>query len=360
MTRPDIEALADSVIGDSAFTEPLELRFSHCRIRIRTNNPTLTAKLTHYFRAFVDEFDDADYMLTALQMEPPDLDLPFEDWPRDPGKTGRKDTVCDIEGGRVLRKVRTGMQFLISPQYKIAFGDCLANDNQVINFVISQYLSWLRNRGWEICHAAGLLTDGKGLGIAACSGGGKSTLMLHLISRGGTFVSNDRLLIREEGGKSCMTGVPKMPRVNPGTLLNNKDLLTILPQDRRVALKDLPVDQLWGLEEKYDVDIDTVFGANRLQLEAPLSAFIVLNWDRKAKRPFALDAIDLSRRDDLLAAIMKPPGAFFLPLQGDAPRTIFDLDKTDYIRRLRQVPVFEATGRADFDAACEAISNLPV
>lgn len=354
-SKPSIESLARDLIAHRLFENPLELRFGSCRIRVRLNEPVLRKKLDRYFRAFIDPAGNPDYELMALHCEPPELDLQFEDWPRDPGKVGRKDTICDIAGGRVLRKIRTGMQFLISPEIRIAFGDCLTNDNQVINFVISQYLSWLRNRDWEICHAAGLVLQGKGLGIAAFSGGGKSTLMLHLMSRGGVYVSNDRLLIRDDYGGPRMAGVPKMPRVNPGTLLNNADLVHMLPPKRQAELNDMLLEELWDLEEKYDVDIESVFGPDRLQLEAPLSAFIVLNWNRNAEESFTLNPVDLSNRDDLLAAIMKTPGPFFLPQEGNAPRTVFDLDKKEYVRRLQAVAVFEATGRANFDTACETI-----
>ena len=355
LTNPTIDDLARKLTAGVDFNTPLELRFGQCRIRVRTNSAPLTEKLTHYFRAYADDSGDPDYELSAVQCVPPDLGLEFSDWPRDPGKVGRKDTIRDIDGGRVLRKVRTDMQFLVSPGTKIAFGDCLTNDNQVINFVISQYLGWLRNRDWEICHAAGIILGEKGIGIAAFSGGGKSTLALHLMSLGATFVSNDRLLIGEIEGAPHMAGVPKMPRVNPGTLLNNPDLIRVLPEDRRTELGDLPRDRLWELEEKYDVDIEAVFGAGRNRLEGPLSAFIVLNWDRYSEAAFAMNRIDLAARNDLLDAIMKPPGAFFIPSEGDAPRTFSDLDRDDYLTRLRAVPVYEATGAADFAAACETI-----
>jgi HprK-related kinase B len=356
VTTKSIESFARSLTADVAFGDPLELRFGQCRIRVRTNNRKLSDRLHHYFRAFVDVTGVPDYEMAAIQMTPPELGLRFEDWPRDAGKVGRKDLICDIAGGRVVHKARTGMQFLVAPGTRIAFGDCLANDNQVINFIISQYMSWLRNRGWEICHAAGIVLGGAGLAISASSGGGKSTLALHLISRGARFVSNDRLLIAD-GGAPRMAGVPKMPRVNPGTLLNNPDLTDVLPDDRRRALAAMSRDELWGLEEKYDVDVEALFGADRMVLEAPLSTFIVLRWSRSATAPFSLARVDLENRQDLLDAIMKPPGPFHLATQGNAPRTISDLDRKDYLSRLRGVTILEATGRVAFDRACDAIMS---
>ena len=88
----------------------------------------------------------------------------FIDWAREPGKTGRKDSYLDLDGGRLVRKVRTGMVFLQSAGERIAAGPCLRYDNQVINFINAQYMNWLQNQGWLICHASGLVTGGRCLG----------------------------------------------------------------------------------------------------------------------------------------------------------------------------------------------------
>jgi HprK-related kinase B len=172
------------------------------------------------------------------------------------------------------------------------------------------------------------------------------------MSRGADYVSNDRLLIAESDDGPRMAGVPKMPRVNPGTLLNNPDLAGILPDDRRGALRALSREELWAIEEKYDVDVEDCFGAGRLLMEAPLSLFVVLNWNRASGAPFSLRRASLADRPDLLDPIMKPPGPFVVTARDDVPRTIFGLDRNAYLTRLRGVTILEATGRVDFDAAC--------
>src|SRR5207237_28767 len=123
---------------------------------------------------------------------------------------------CD---GRVVTKTRTGMQFLLSRNELVAIGPCRQNPNQIVNFIISQYLGRRVDEGWALCHAAGVALQDRGMGIAARAGAGKSTLALHLMSSGLSFMSNDRLLIRKFGPRTELAGVPKMPRVNPGTLL---------------------------------------------------------------------------------------------------------------------------------------------
>lgn len=354
-SAPTLASLAEGVLGDRQVPEEINLLFDDCPVRVTSNSGELAERLRRYFRAFAVPPQQPEFEIAAIEMEPPVLPVDFVDWPRDPGKTGRKDTICDVAGGRALRKVRTGMQFLVGPGIHIAFGPCLRNPNQVINFVISQFMARQRRRGWEICHGAGVTVGGAGIGISAFSGGGKSTLALHLISRGAQFVSNDRLLIRR--GSHCeMAGVPKMPRVNPGTLLNNPDLVSVLPPERRAALADLPKAELWALEEKYDVDIETAFGPGRLALSAPLDLYIVLDWSPQSAAPFCLRPVDLAKRSDLLDAVMKPPGAFVLPGSGGRDvRTFDDLEPADYLSRLEGVRILEATGRADFAAACKAI-----
>ena len=90
-------------------------------------------------------------------------------------------------------------------------------------------------------------------------------------------------------------------------------------------------------------------------MEAPLAAFIVLNWNRTSDKAFSLRPVSLSDRPDLLDPIMKPPGPFVLAEHGTVPRTVFDLDRDTYLSRLRRVTVLEATGCIDFEAACDAV-----
>ena len=115
-----------------------------------------------------------------------------------------------------------------------------------------------------LCHAAGVVVAGNGMAIAGMSGGGKSTLALHLLGTGAAFCSNDRLLVRSAGSGARMTGVAKQPRINPGTALNNPRLESVLSSERRSELARIEESELWDLEEKYDVDV-RVRGLRRLR-----------------------------------------------------------------------------------------------
>ncbi len=355
------EVASNSTLAELAklSVEGLELqdagfRFGDFSVVVSSNSGALLDRLKDYFRANLAPASSQALRIVAVQAEEPDFGLEFQDWKREGGKVGRKEAFADLSDGRVIWKVRTGMQFLVGREVLLGIGNCLANDNQIINFVIAQYLSYLMNQGSVLCHAAGVVADGRGLAIAATSGAGKSTLALRLMSRGLNFVSNDRLLIHA----GHMFGVPKQPRVNPGTLLNNSDLTGVLPERRVRDLKQLDRDALWQLEEKYDVDIERVYGSGRWTLSAPISAFVVLNWRRNDSRAPRFERVDVGRRPDVLELIMKGPGPFYMDSAGNFLSGKEPPRPGPYIEELSQVAVYEVTGGANFDAAGDRCLQL--
>lgn len=319
-------------------------------VRIGSSSVELCAELTRYFGdAAVSPRPSADVDIGVIEMPPPRFPLELRDWPREAGKRGKKERYADASDGRLVVKVRTGMQFLLTPQARVAVGPCSRNLNQVVNFIIAQYLARRLGEGWLSCHASAVALGAEGLAIAAQAGSGKSTLALHLMSTGLSFVSNDRLLIRRDDGRCELLGVPKMPRVNPGTLLHNRDLVGLLPAARRAELEALPARELWQLEEKHDVMVSEVFGRGRTRDRVPLRALIVLGWSLDGVTPTRFDRVDLSARPDLLERIMKSPGVFHQELDGGHASAEALLEPEAYLRALRDVVVYEATGKADFD-----------
>jgi len=55
----------------------------------------------------------------------------------------------------------------------------------------------------------------------------------------------------------------------------------------------------------------TIYGAGGIVQEAPLWAFLILNWVRDTDAALQLEAVELASRRDLLAAILKSPGPFY-------------------------------------------------
>lgn len=346
--------------GATLCDQSLYLALGECTLRVRSNSSEHIDQLARYFSHVAGPEADPDIDIIAIEREEPDLGIEFVDWKREPGKTGRKDSYYDFDGGRLVRKVRTGMVFLQSETQRIAAGPCIRYDNQVINFINAQYMNWLQNRGWLICHAAGLVENGRTLGIAGFSGGGKSTLMLHMMEHPGVnYLTNDRLFIRKENSGVQAAGIPKLPRVNPGTIVHNPRLHPLIPETERAALLAMPNEQLWELEDKYDVLIDEVYGADRFTVTTPLGAFLVLNWKRNSDEPLKLQQVDLAERRDLLtAAIMKSPGPFYQFADGSFLNDDMPLDEQPYLDTLADIPVYEVSGGIDFEAMAKRIDEL--
>ncbi len=347
--------------GHTLLPDGLMLALPDMTIRLRSNSAALLEKLASYFKHIVVPDGDARIEIHAFDGASPTLPLAVTDWPREPGKAGRKDAFFDLADGRVVKKVRTGMVFLQSRDFRIAEGPCLENDNQVINFINAQYMNMLQQNGWSICHAAGLVRDGKALGLAGFSGGGKSTLMLHMLSESGTaFLSNDRLFVRQTDEAVLATGIPKLPRINPGTALNNPRLDGIVSEERRKELVSLPIGELWDIEEKYDVDIQQIYGPDRIAARAPLCGFVVLNWSHSATAPAQIEQVILRERRDLLVAIMKSPGPFYQRADGSMYDNSSAIDEEAYLSALSGVPVYEVTGRVDFDQIARQCLDGPL
>jgi HprK-related kinase B len=173
--------------------------------------------------------------------------------------------------------------------------------------------------------------------------------MLHLMEQSGVaYLTNDRLFIRRQDEGVRARGIPKLPRVNPGTIIGNPRLHGLISQIEHDRFAAMPRDQLWELEEKHDVHIDRVYGPRRIATEAPLTAFVVLNWHRDERGEAAMKQVDLAERGDLLATIMKSPGPFYQYSDGHFHGDDVAFDNAAYVQALQGVPVFEVTGGVDF------------
>lgn len=355
-------------------TGELHLRAADGSVRMASNSTALLNKLRRYFGEFVCPAAAPIIEIAALEAPSPELAHALTIWPPDPGKTKLKDEYIDLPDGRLLRKRQTGMVFAYGHGGGTAIGPAFNNDNQVVNFVNNRLIQRALDRGALLCHAAGVAHAGRGLLLAGLSGRGKSTLALHLLEQGCRFISNDRLLLfgakeavahghacstsdvplRSEqcGTQPIIAGVPKLPRVNPGTLLSSPRLRSILSPQRISKLTRLSSAALWQLEEKYDVDVWQAYGAGRFVTHAPLAGIVVLAWQRDAG-PLVSRRINLAEHPDLLAAVMKSPGVHYVP-----PAPPPDLSPEAYLRALSATPALALTGGADFDGAIRACMDL--
>ena len=358
----DVEVIGTRMLkGHTLKNSGITLSIGDFSITIRSNSTALLARLKVYFRHVIATGEPAlTRELLAIEAPVDNFGLEFTDWAREPGKAGRKDAYVDFFGGRLVKKVRTGMIFLQSQSRVIAIGPCLENMSQVINFINTQYMNFLQRNDWLICHAAALVREGRAFGIAGLSGGGKSTLMLKMLeAEHTTYLTNDRLFVR--GTNPVMAaGIPKWPRINPGTALNNPRLAHLIPPTRRKELSAMSKEALWDVEEKYDVDIEREYGPGRFAEPTSLNGFLILNWSRDDPGEWRIEPVDLHRRRDLLPAVMKSPGPFYQRVDGSFWMDDTPLDEEAYLTTLTGVPFYEVTGRIDFEGvAHECLGHLP-
>lgn len=392
------EALAEAYAAPAPFC--LRLRLEELTVGVCTNSAALADDLRRYF---------APFLCGAPDDPPADLEFLFIDGPvREPlvelavrqhlpGKKPDKERFADLTresmsgesassgGGRLVRKQATGMLFLFGHGVNaaniaanIAIGPCARNRNQVVNFICARYMERRVAAGWLLGHAAGVALDtgerAKSLALCGFAGMGKSTLALHLLARGCDFLSNDRVLVEPRPGAApVLHGIPKHPRLNPGTALGNPELAPhlarALPDALRAAYAGLAPSALYAVEDKYDALIDECFGPERLggdasgfsdasayaqaersrfRLAAPLSGLVVLNW-RHGGGPMQAQRVDLAARPDLLDALRKPPGVFYLPQALATAR----LSAQHCLETLSGVPVLELSGGSDFSAGAQ-------
>lgn len=331
----------------------LKLKFGQCRIDFNSNSAELAEFLASYFTEFREDGGRPDITVHALESPPFEYQFEYTQKQPDPGKQKIKEEWVDLEVGRIVRKVLTGLVLLFGGETNIAVGPCLKNDAQVINFIIHRYIEWLLRQGGLLLHAAGVKVLDRGLALAGFSGMGKSTLALHMMNKGTDFVSNDRAIVRRTDDGDLLYGVPKMPRINPGTIIHNDILRSILKEDDLRRFEKMPPEDLWKLEDKHDALIHELYGRNKFQLNSHMMGLVVLNWHGEGKT--AMAQIDIEERRDLLPAFTKTTGLFNDPEAGGA-----DIDASDeaYMSFFRQCPLYEITGERDFDAAVELCLTL--
>lgn len=380
----DFEALAGAYAARAAAPFALALRLEELTLHVRSNSAAVIDDLRRYFAPFATRENapaDLDFLFLDGPVEEPPV--PLATRPHLPGKKPDKERTAELPGahggGRLVRKQATGMLFLFgggagtaAPNIaapNIAVGPCAANRNQLVNFLCARYMERRVAAGWVLGHASGVVSGNRALALCGFAGMGKSTLALHLVARGLDFLSNDRVLVQPavhaESGEPVLHGIPKHPRLNPGTALGNPELAPLLscalPAALRAAYAGMPAEALFGVEDKYDAIIDTCFGVgtslegakrSRFRLAAPLAGVVVLNWRHTAGpgEPMRAARVDLASRPDLLEALRKPPGAFYLPGALETAR----LTAADCLRALSGVPALELCGGSDFAAGAAA------
>jgi HprK-related kinase B len=154
-----LDRLMHAVAEHHPLRATVELAINDFRVRIESNSEELILRLREYFRQHLTKIKDCDLMLVAIEASAPELGLPFKKRQRDPaaasgvtsgvtsGVIGRKEEYADVDGGCVVRKGETGLQFLLGPDMTLAVGACVENQRQIINLVNTRYSESVAQRG---------------------------------------------------------------------------------------------------------------------------------------------------------------------------------------------------------------------
>lgn len=277
-----------------------------------------------------------------------------------PSPLGLKEAYIDSAGGRWIRKVRTDMAMFQSLADPLVIGDLHTNRSQVVNFINNQFLNHYQRQGYLLGHAAAFDIDGHTTAIAASSGGGKSTLMLRALeTEPARFLSNDRILFKPDDGEVKVLGLAKHPRVNPGTLINSERLKHILPQEEQNRFARMPVNELWDIEQKYDVLIPQCYGEKKINLSGTLKNLVLLDWSLNSPQQTELNAVNIEQQPELLEGLRKSPGPFFQDVDGQFPGSATQSCE-HYAEHLKGVRVFQLTGKTDFDRACALLASRAI
>lgn len=347
---PPLGRLLAPIVASAPVPYRLEVTFDDVTVAVSSNSKELIDTLGRYYRDFLGGGGTTVVPVVAIEAAPPDWKLPLAAQERGPGKSP-KEAFADLPGGRVVRKLKTGLVFAFGHGENYAIGPCLRNDNQIVNFINNRFIELRLKGGALLFHAAGIAENGQGLVLSGFSGAGKSTLALEIMRHGTDFVSNDRIMAaRDASGHLTMTGVAKMPRVNPGTVLHNPSLARVMGEEDRQRFSALPQAELWDLEHKYDAFIDDCFGPGRFKLTCAMAGLVVLRWRRDAS-PMTAARVDLRGRRDLMAAFMKDPGLFYAAGEPSKPALA---SRERYLDLLGDLPVLEIDGGVDFSRAAEA------
>jgi HprK-related kinase B len=312
----------------------LYLRFGSFTLAVQSNDARLQRRLARYFRDFALDTPGArapDAILRATDGEPPTIERALQPW----GDRG-KESFADTRRGRIIRKDRTGVVIETGAGWTIA-GNLHRNFSQLVNLIGVIYGCAQLDRGGAMLHASAAVIDGAALAMIGESGSGKSSLTVRLLERGADFLSNDRLIVRRERNGVVARGLPKLPRVNPGTLLAGRRTSALITTDARRRYGKMGARQLWDLEEKFDLDFERTLG-RRWLLRAPLACAFVLDW-RHGGGDLALARLTPGQAVESLQRAAKSFGAFDLRL---AERT-----EKAYRDMARGVPIVRVTGAID-------------
>ena len=257
------------------------LSFLEVPFTIRTNSEALARKLKAYFSSWdCKPRGETGHIIHAVIGEGIVNNDKLVDVIRRPGKRV-KEAYYNASDGMVILKKRTGVVVYLNDNERYVVGRLVENFNQLVNQIDEIFVQHYLFNDYVLLHASAVKNaSGQALVFCSESGTGKSTVAVALLEKGFTFLSNDRVLVKRQAGEVDVIGVPKKPRVNPGTILAIPSLHVMLPEADRQRYAAMNRHELWELERKYDVEVEAIFGKGTLGLRGKAAALYLLGWQR--------------------------------------------------------------------------------
>jgi HprK-related kinase B len=327
------------------------LTFDEFPACVEVNDERIHEAVRRYFSPFLSDESPNPTRIVGFQGEPVyDVEL-LLDVPRPTSLP--KAAFYHRDDALVIYKKRSGVVDYVYNDDFYVVGDILRYPQQLFNVVGLAFMHALRRQNRVSIHASAAAMDGKGYAFAGPSGSGKSTTGLSMLERGFDFVSNDRISLWNDDGNVSMVGVPKWPRVNPGTLLAIDHLTGLITDEDLERYKRLPSADLWGLEEKHDVYVERIYGRKRTALRTRLERLYVLSWTRDGG-PFEMHTVPENEAGYLLQPLVKTE----LTDPPDLPQP----SNADLSRLMQGVEVIQVTGGINVEGLMDRIaaSTSPV
>ena len=131
-------------------------------------------------------------------------------------------------------------------------------------------------------------------------------------------------------------------------MLNNPKLLSLLTNEEKARYTSLSKSELLELEQKYDVDIESVYGADRIVYESELTHFVVLNWSHRNTSPMQIENVYSTELAQHVPPIQKSPGPFYQNESGEFLSDPTPPATSRYVDFLENISVLKTTRQADF------------
>jgi HprK-related kinase B len=286
----------------------LGLRIAGRNVLLSIDNASLLEEMHQYFLPFVTSDittgDESTINVYGINAQPYFNSAASVDIPRGNGRPSKAEAY-EQNGVRIIRKKRNGVVQYIHRDMFCVVGDLVSYSDELIKAVCLALGRSFWREGYITVHGSAVAKNNVAIVFAGTSSGGKSTLALNLVDRGYDFVSNDRVMVGRSSGYPRALGVPKWPRVNPGTLLSIPRLRqTLVTPEKEARYLKMKPKELWDLEEKHDVRVDWIYGTDRLDLDCLLRTIYILCWKNNGE-PMRQQVVSAEEGGRLLSPTIK-------------------------------------------------------